>query len=290
MTTNKRAPARKPQTAKAKAPPVATVIDAENDADVEAGYIKHVDGWIELPERQRKEILALTAGYRAKPKPLEVTLKKSEGAGYNIGAREGDHPTFHALKHVETFGSASHYFSTDKLNDLINHFAANNNRGASELDLNSALAFIAGAKPQNEVEATLLVQMAVTNDAAMRALRMVGKSDFVPQTQLFGNLAIKFLRTFTTQAETLAKLQRGGEQVVKHIHLDNRGGQAVIAETVTNGGSENGKIADQSDATGALGSVAALPSPDPLGNGVPIPGRQREAALQDARRHESGRA
>ncbi len=290
MASKKPATVGRSQTRQGKAPVVATVIDADNAADAEAGYEKYVSGWSEIPERQRKEIIALSASYTAKPRPYEVTLKKSDSGKYSIGAKESEHPTLHTLKQAETFASASLYFSSDKLNDLINYFEANNNRGASELDINSALAFVAGAKPQNEVEATLAVQMAVTNDAAMRALRMVGKSDWMPQAQLFGNLAIKLLRTFTTQAEALAKLQRGGEQVVKHIHVDNRGGQAVIAETVTNGGSENAKIADQCQTAGTVGSISALPSPDPLGNGVPIPGREREAAMQDARGDESGRA
>src|SRR3546814_9794291 len=58
------------------------------------------------------------------------------------------------------------------------------------------------------------------------------------------------MRTFTAQIEALTKLRRGGEQVVRHIHVDNRGGQAVITETVQTGGSRNGKVADQSHATG----------------------------------------
>jgi len=40
-------------------------------------------------------------------------------------------------------------------------------------------------------------------------------------------------------------MARGGVQTVKHIHVDNRGGQAVIAETVNTGGQENGKSSDQ---------------------------------------------
>ena len=37
------------------------------------------------------------------------------------------------------------------------------------------------------------------------------------------------------------------------------------------------------------GECAALPGPDPFGNGVPIPGSERQTAMQDARRDESGR-
>lgn len=58
----------------------------------------------------------------------------------------------------------------------------------------------------------------------------------MPTAQTFGNLAAKLLRTSQGQMETLARMRRGGEQVVKHIHVDNRGGQAVIAENVATGG------------------------------------------------------
>ena len=50
------------------------------------------------------------------------------------------------------------------------------------------------------------------------------------------------------------------------------------------GASENVKSIKQSDATGATGECAALSRPNPHGNGVPIASRERQTALQDARR------
>lgn len=72
----------------------------------------------------------------------------------------------------------------------------------------------------------------------------------------------------------------------------HEGGQAVVADHFhqNTGDRENGKSVKQSDATGAAGAIAALPSPDPLGNGVPVPGSEGEATLQNARRDESRRA
>lgn len=139
-------------------------------------------------------------------------------------------------------------------------------------------------EPQNQAEVLLLVQMYVTHDAAIRALAMLGSAEWVPQAQTFGNLAAKLLRTSQGQMDTLARMRRGGEQVVRHIHVDNRGGQAVIAENVNTRGSKNAKIDKQSDATGAAGVIPALLGTDPFGCGVPIPSREREASMQDARR------
>jgi hypothetical protein len=127
--------------------------------------------------------------------------------------------------------------------------------------------------------------MYVTHDAAIRALSQLGSAEWVPTAQTFGNLATKLLRTSQGQMETLARMRRGGEQVVRHVHVDNRGGQAVIAENVQTGGKGNGKIDDQSHATGTAGLGPALLGADPFGNGVPIPGREGEAAMSDARRN-----
>jgi len=67
-------------------------------------------------------------------------------------------------------------------------------------------------------------------------------------------------------------------------------GQAVIADQFHNhaGGQGNGKIDDQSHATGAAGIGPALLGADPFGNGVPIPSREGAEAVPYARGHESG--
>jgi hypothetical protein len=154
----------------------------------------------------------------------------------------------------------------------------------------AAMASVWGMSPKDHAEARLMVQMQLTHDAAIQALTQVGRSKYLPQTQTFGNLAAKLLRTYQGQMETLARTRRGGEQVIRHIHVDNRGGQAVIAENVQTGGSENGKIDDQSHATRKIGGGPALLGADAFGNGVPITGCEGQAKMPDARRHQSGRA
>lgn len=52
----------------------------------------------------------------------------------------------------------------------------------------------------------------------------------------------------------------------------------------------NGKIDDQSHATGTAGIGPALLGADPFGNGVPIPSREGPEAVPYARGHESGSA
>jgi hypothetical protein len=142
------------------------------------------------------------------------------------------------------------------------------------------------------IASRLLAAQAITLDSmftelARRAALNMG--DYINAAEIYGRLALRAQANCRATLETLAKLHQPREQTVRHVHI-NEGGQAVVAENFHQhaGGDENGKSANQSDATGAAGARAALPSPDPLGIGMPVPGREGEAALQDARRHESG--
>ena len=152
----------------------------------------------------------------------------------------------------------------------------------------------AAAKGELCFASRMLSAQAVTLDniftemARRMALNMV---DYLSASETYARIALKAQAQSRATLEALAKLHQPREQTVRHVHV-NEGGQAVIADEFHNhaGGAENGKSAKQSDATDPAGTIAALPSPDPFGSGVPIPGSERQAAVQDARRHESGRS
>lgn len=55
-------------------------------------------------------------------------------------------------------------------------------------------------------------------------------------------------------------------------------------------GRANGKLDEQSHATGAAGESPAMLGGDPQGYGVPIPGGKRSEAMPDARQDKSWRA
>jgi hypothetical protein len=111
--------------------------------------------------------------------------------------------------------------------------------------------------------------------------------------QRYMTLAMKAQTQSRTAIEALARIHQPREQIVRHVHV-NEGGQAIVADQVTIGGTGGGNaaIADQSHTAGTTGASerAALPSPDPLGNGVPIPGSAGEAPMQDARGDKSRRS
>lgn len=110
--------------------------------------------------------------------------------------------------------------------------------------------------------------------------------------QRYMTLALKAQAQSRASIEALARIHQPREQVVRHVHV-YEGGQAVVAEQLHmhGPGGKNAAVADQSHTAGARGpgECATLPSPDPLGNGVPIASGQGAEALPDARRDQPRR-
>lgn len=99
---------------------------------------------------------------------------------------------------------------------------------------NAAIAILAAIKPTNELEAALAAQMVAAHHFAMLSCSRAAKHTALEGAQGNAAMANKASRTFTMQMEALAKMRRGGEQVVRHVHV-NDGGQAVIAGTFNAG-------------------------------------------------------
>jgi hypothetical protein len=96
--------------------------------------------------------------------------------------------------------------------------------------MNASLAFIEGAKPQDEVECALVIQMACTHSAAMAVLSRLGGGHRPGRNvAAMASAASRLLRAYTTQVEALRRLRSGGSQFVRveHVYV-NQGGQAVI--------------------------------------------------------------
>ncbi len=179
------------------------------------------------------------------------------------------------------FDPAAHAMSTAR---LFNAGSFGSNIGITESfevlrDVNKTVAAGDLSHHRALLSGQAVALNSVFTELSRRAALNMG--DFLGATETYMRLALKAQAQSRATIEALDRLANGREQTVRHVHVDNRGGQAVIAETVHTGGQQNGKIADQSHgtATGAAGVGSALPSPDPLGIGVPIPGSERQAAV-----------
>lgn len=239
-----------------------------------------IPGWDKMTKEQQTELAEIAVKQSKETQPVKITLTRKPEGGNTISIA-GKCEALGLLKLQKTFAAVTMDPVNARANELLKYMASVGSDTTERY--NAALSFIESMEPQNQAEVLLLVQMYVTHDAAIRALSQLGSAEWVPTVQTFGNLATKLLRTSQGQMDTLARMRRGGEQVVRHIHVDNRGGQAVIAENVNSGGAKNGKIDNQSVATGTAGGSAAMLGADTFGNGVPIPSREGEATLQNAR-------
>jgi hypothetical protein len=139
------------------------------------------------------------------------------------------------------------------------------------------------------IASEMLTAQALTLDAIfteMARRSVLNMGDYLDASERYMRLALKAQANSRATIEALAKLHSPREQTVRHVHV-NEGGQAVIAEQFHNHtrGAEYGKSAGQPHApgNGAVDAGPALPSPDPLGEAMPIPSREGERAVQDAR-------
>jgi hypothetical protein len=104
------------------------------------------------------------------------------------------------------------------------------NSGISEIAMNAALSFVENAKPQTEVEAALVVQMACTHAAGMAVLSRIGGGHGGDRhVAMMAAAATRLLRAYALQLETLRRWRNGGSQYmrIEHIHIEPNA-QAVI--------------------------------------------------------------
>lgn len=234
---------------------------------------------VEQPRREPKprEVEAMAAAkavYSIRPVRVEVQERaRPEGGAYAIGPKHVDEKG-HTYALVGSFATTSEPFTTACLLDLANISVA---EGKVDTDsVNAKLALLGAIDPQNELEAALALQMVATHDLSMDLLRRTKTANTRDAMMDFGNLATKLSRTFTAQLKALADHRRGGEQVVRHIHV-YQGGQAVVAETVNVGDRGNEKLGHHSHALGP-----ALLGENPQGYALPVASYPGPEAVPDA--------
>jgi hypothetical protein len=165
---------------------------------------------------------------RETPAPTVTVQHKPPGPA-NVAA---DHPdkSLWLAKLNASMGTTEWPFANKILGELMNSACAgSNSQPLAEHDLNAALAGMHGIGPKDEAEAMLAAQMIATHTAAMSALRRLKGVENIPQQDSNGNLAVKLLRTYALQLETLARYRGKGQQkvTVEHVHVHS-GGQAIV--------------------------------------------------------------
>jgi hypothetical protein len=195
----------------------------------------------------------------------------------------------------DALGTTSVAFIEVEIDRLINVFQK---AGAADANaVNAALAMIDGLKPQNEAEAALAVQMAMTHFLVAKLSVRIGSGaiDTIRQQDSTGLALARLHRAFTTQMETLSNVRRGGRQkvVVEHVHIHKHvyvapGGQAIIGDVTHTGrgvADENSEQAHAANDKRAIATQerASLRCSDTAGDAVSSARSEGQAALSDAR-------
>jgi hypothetical protein len=177
-----------------------------------------------------------------------------------------------AIRLQTIFGTTEPAFAERLLMQIINAVRLDASKPTDERAVNAALAAVAGIVPRDETEGMLAAQMIATHWLAMNMLRQAGITTMRLHLQDAGNLAVKLLRTYTTQLEALQRYRgKAVEQkvTVEHVHV-HAGGQAIVG-AVTSAPGGLGKVEEQSDAKQiAYAPEPALRSADAALDAVPI--------------------
>lgn len=107
----------------------------------------------------------------------------------------------------------------------------------SPIAINAALALIEGAKPRNEMEAALAMQMACTHAANMIVLGFLeGGAGGERRVLAIANATARLSQAFASQMEAYRRLRSGGSQFVRveHVHVNDGGQAAIGAFSATN--------------------------------------------------------
>lgn len=146
-----------------------------------------------------------------------------------------------------------------------------------EQEYSAALAIVNSVKPRNETEACLAAQMVAIHMLTMKVTARALKYEYDTRTSA---AAAKLARTFTLQLEALQSLRgkkRTAHQSIKvrkelHQHVHYHRGEG------TSDGQPHGPRAKTVD------QCATLPSPEPVGEAMPLSGNEGQGAMQAARR------
>jgi hypothetical protein len=200
----------------------------------------------------KKKDASLTTGTVPRNPPVRVKLRRVNASLSKTYPPDGQGKIWWArLK--KTLGTTSSDFVNATLFQL-QAAAQLHCGGVSETAVNAALAMIEAAAPQNEIEASIAVQMACTHTAAMSVLARFGSGGGSERrVAALASAAGRLLRAHSAQVETLRRLRHGGDQYVRveHVHVGD-GGQAIVGNVKTQ------------DHQGPLPSGRAIPEDTPI--------------------------
>lgn len=188
------------------------------------------------PTEQEREALQKFGKVRATEQPSPRVKMGNDAEVATLSLDHPDGPTSVALL-SQALGTTNGEFITGILRQLSEVVPQKGSR--FEEDVNFLLSAISGMKPNDQLEAMLITQMATVHVAAMQLAGRLARVETIAQQDSNERAFNKLTRTFTTQMEALKRYRSGGEQKVTVQHVSvSEGGQAIVGN-VTQANSED---------------------------------------------------
>src|SRR4051812_43375620 len=185
---------------------------------------------LEPTEAEQAEILAHAERKKTRRRAPRLAVHQQEGSRLQV-MPAGVHADATGARLMNALGTIDLDLAECLASQIVN--AANlqaSNEPVSVANLNAALAAVTGIAPRDEAEAMLAAQMVGVHWIAMALLSKAGSTNDRALLNDVGNLAVKLLRTYTAQIETLKRYRSAGEQrvVVQHQHVNVTADQAAV--------------------------------------------------------------
>jgi hypothetical protein len=246
----------------------------------------------EPTDAEQAEIRALAKRKKTRRQAPRLAVHQQEGNKLQV-MQTGVHADAADARLMNAFGTTDLDLAQCLATQIAN--AANlqpPNEPVSIANLNAAVAAVTGIAPQDEAEAMLAAQMVGVHWIAMALLNKAGSTNDRGLLNDAGNMAVKLLRTYTTQLEALKRYRSAGEQrvVVQHQHVNVTADQAAVQ--VNGGGypAPEGRGAaskpEERSHEQQLGhaSEPAMRCPEPARNAMPVTGCDGASPLSAPRR------
>jgi len=251
---------------------------------------------LEPTDAEQAEIVAHAKREKARRQPPRFAVERQDGSKLRV-MPAGVHADAAGARLMNALGTTDLDLAECLAAQIVN--AANlqaPNEPVSVANLNAALAAVTGIGPRDEAEAMLVAQMVGVHWIAMELLSKAGSTTDRALLNDRGNLAVKLLRTFAAQLETLKRYRSAGEQrvVVQHQHVNVTADQAAVqvngvGNPAPGGRGTASKLEERSHGPGEPEAVTPesgtpLQCPDPARNVVPVAGCDGAEPLSIPRR------
>jgi hypothetical protein len=140
---------------------------------------------------------------------LKVEPREEGGDRYKF-----DHPIqrIALISLMEVLGSRDEDFVLGLVNQIVR--AASQGERVNEGEINFMLAAVKGVRPQEEVEAMIAVQMAITQMLIARFANRLGCAENILQQDSAGRILSQLQNAFSLQVQTLKRYRNGGQQKI----------------------------------------------------------------------------